>query len=120
LQQNTYVLVLFEPWQHKRSVLLIAEGKVQIQLEMNRFRLCIRRTYPTFHQSIWLVSSIVINIISYFEYDRMTRLAFADCCDGSDEAVGLCASTCARDGAAAREELKAAAKTAASGYKVGH
>lgn len=41
-----------------------------------------------------------------------------DCCDGSDEAVGLCASTCARDGAAAREELKAAAKTAASGYKV--
>lgn len=41
-----------------------------------------------------------------------------DCCDGSDEAVGLCTSTCARDGAAAREELKAAAKTAASGYKV--
>lgn len=41
-----------------------------------------------------------------------------DCCDGTDEPDGLCNDTCVAEGAAAQQELLAAAKTAAAGNKV--
>jgi hypothetical protein len=48
-----------------------------------------------------------------------TRRGSADCCDGTDEAPGVCKNTCVERGAAAREALRSAAKDAGAGNKVG-
>lgn len=49
----------------------------------------------------------------------MCSVGSADCCDGSDEAPGLCKNACIEKGAAAREALRQAAKDAGAGNKVG-
>ena len=57
--------------------------------------------------------------LMFVSYCLPSRHRPADCCDGSDEAPGVCKNTCVEKGAAAREALRTAAKQAGAGNKVG-
>lgn len=48
---------------------------------------------------------------------ELIRVPSADCCDGSDEAPGLCKNTCAEAGSANRAALKARAAAFKHGLK---